>query len=38
MAPSLALPARWTIEMEIGGTASLKMTADLTLASTEPVK
>jgi hypothetical protein len=38
IAPSLALPARWTIAMEIGGTASLKMTADLTLASTEPVK
>ncbi len=38
IAPSLALPARLTIEMEIGGRASLQMTADLTLTSTEPVK
>lgn len=36
-APSLGLPVRLTIAMDITGTASLKLTADLSLASATPV-
>jgi hypothetical protein len=35
--PRLALPLRWTIDMEIGGTVSLDSTADLRLEAAEPV-
>ena len=36
-APSLGLPARTRIRMDISGTASLNLSADLSLASTAPV-
>jgi hypothetical protein len=36
-APSLGLPVRLVITMTVSGTASLRMSADLTLTSTEPV-
>ena len=36
-APSLGLPVRIALAMNISGTASIRVTADLTLASTTPV-
>jgi hypothetical protein len=35
--PTLALPLRWTIDMEIRGTVSLDTTADLRLEAAEPL-
>ncbi len=34
--PALALPLRWTIDMEIGGAVTLRTRAELTLRSTRP--
>lgn len=36
-APSLGLPARWTLDMDVSGAASLVVKADLTMTSTEPL-